>query len=430
MTPATYQDQPNPQRIERWLLLLGAIFLGVNWLSLSLQRGYGLMDWSPYMVWLVCATAGHVVLARTLPRHDPLLLSSMMILSGWGLVTIDRLLPVFADRQAIWLILSMFALFVSAIFPQPMRWLRQYRYLFLVVGLVLLVSTILLGRNPSGAGPELWLGFGNIYFQPSELLKLILVGFLSSYLGEQYMSLRHNPIGERFIERNQWLSPRIMGPIVLMWAISVVILVWQRDLGTAILFFLIFLTLLYVASGQIWIMLSGFVLTLIAGIVAYFFFSVVALRIDIWLAPWAEADGRAYQIVQSLMAFGAGGIGGQGIGQGEPLYIPVVHSDFIFAAVAEEWGFLGIVAILVLVATLVLRGLKHASRHANRPFHAMFGIGLSMVLGIQSLMIMGGVLKVIPLTGVTLPFLSYGGSSLLISAIMIGFLLRLSHEAT
>lgn len=419
-------DDGRSKRIEAGLLLVGTLFVGVNWIVLGLLRQYTLVDYAPLGLWLVCMVGGHIILNRHLPQRDPLLFSTTMILVGWGLVVIERLLPSFADRQAIWLVLSTVALLASAISPHPMRWLRQYRYVLLAGGLLLLVSTILLGRHPSGIGPALWLKIGDMYFQPAELLKLILVAFLSSYLGEHYTSLRHNSTGSRFVERNQWLSPRIMGPIVLMWGISVVILVWQRDLGTAALFFLIFLTLLYVASGQILIMLSGLVLTILAGIVAYYAFSVVALRIDIWLNPWLEADGRAYQIVQSLMAFGAGGIGGQGIGQGSPLYIPVIHSDFIFAAIAEEWGLLGVVGVLVLVATLVLRGLQQASHEVHRPFYAMLGIGLSMTIGIQSLMIMGGVLKLIPLTGVTLPFLSYGGSSLLFSAIMVGLLIRLS----
>jgi cell division protein FtsW (lipid II flippase) len=298
----------------------------------------------------------------------------------------------------------------------------------LVAGLVLLVSTILLGSNPSGFGPELWLGFGNVFFQPSEVLKIMLVTFLASYLSEQYPNLRPPDSKIKISERYLWLSPRLLGPILLMWGLCVVVLVWQRDLGTAIIFFIVFLVLLYVASGQTLILLSGALLIVAAAFAAYHLFSVVQLRIDIWLDPWIDADGRAFQVVQSLMAFGAGSIFGQGIGQGSPDYIPVVHSDFVLAALAEEWGLLGVSVLIVCLVLLVLRGLRAALLNHERPFYALLAVGLSTLIGVQSLLIMGGVLKLVPLTGVTLPFLSYGGSSLLMSFVLAGLLLRLSAE--
>ncbi len=175
-------------------------------------------------------------------------------------------------------------------------------------------------------------------------------------------------------------------------------------------------------------MIGGSVLLMVAGLVAYNLFSVVELRVDIWINPWLEADGRAYQIVQSLMAFAAGGIWGEGIGQGSPTYIPVVHSDFIFSALAEEYGLLGIIVCIAGLAILVMRGMRMAVQHQSRPFYALLATGLSMLLAIQSVLIMGGVLKLLPLTGVTLPFLSYGGSSLLATFVITGLLLRLSSE--
>ncbi len=153
---------------------------------------------------------------------------------------------------------------------------------------------------------------------------------------------------------------------------------------------------------------------------------MVQLRVDIWLNPWPEATGRAYQIVQSLMAFASGSVFGQGIGAGSPSYIPVIHSDFVFAAIAEEWGLLGVIVIIVCFTLLVMRGLQTAVRHQGHPFYTLLAVGLSILIGLQSLLIMGGVLKLVPLTGVTLPFLSYGGSSLLVSFVIIGLLLRLS----
>jgi len=181
-----------------------------------------------------------------------------MLLSGWGLVVIDRLAPVFADRQVVWLIVSVVAMLVVALFPQPLEWLRQYRYTLLIVGLALLLATILLGRNPSDPerltnAPALWLGAGTIFFQPSEALKIILVAFIASYLAEQYPAQRAVELTGR---QRSAPSGRILGPmllmwgicVVLMWGICVVILIWQRDLGTAILFFIVFMMLLYVAT--------------------------------------------------------------------------------------------------------------------------------------------------------------------------------------
>jgi cell division protein FtsW len=389
--------------------------------------------WQPalhFFVWMGCAIAGTWVLDRYLPNRDSLLFPIAMFLSGWGMVLVDRLAPIFADRQTLWLVLSTAVMLLAASLPQLLRWLRVYRYVILVGGIVLLVSTILLGQNPSGlaGAPQLWLGFGDIFFQPSELLKVILVAFLSSYLSEQYLTLRAESRLKQFGSGQPWMSPRILGPILTMWGLSVVLVVWQRDLGTAALFFAVFLILLYVASGQTFILLGGGLLLVVAGLVAYRLFSVVALRVDIWINPWLEADGRAYQIVQSLMAFGAGGIAGEGIGQGSPTYIPVVHSDFIFSALAEEYGLLGVMVLLASVGVYAMRGLRIAVLVQDRPFYSLMAIGLSMLIGVQSLLIMAGVLKLFPLTGVTLPYMSYGGSSLLISFIILGLLLRLSSE--
>lgn len=418
-------------RSERLLFGIGFLFLVANFLSLLIQQSdHTTLDWIHLVVWSICAVAGSRLLDRFVPDRDPLLFPIIMVLSGWGLVLIDRLAPSFADRQTIWLIVSVSAMLLVAIFPHPLRWLREYRYLLLLMGLVLLISTILLGTNPSRVtgAPQLWLGFGSLFFQPSEVLKIILVAFLASYLAEQYPLLRAQELAGR--DRRLRLSPKIFGPILLMWGICIVVLVWQRDLGTAILFFAVFMILLYVASGYSFILVSGAALIFIAGVAAYVAFPVVRLRVDIWLNPWPEADGRAFQIVQSLLAFAAGGTFGQGVGQGSPTYIPVVHSDFVFAAIAEEWGLLGVIGVIACIGVIVIRGLRIALRHHRRSFLALFATGLTLLIAIQSFMIMAGVLKLIPLTGVTLPFLSYGGSSLLASFVMIGLLLRLSALET
>ena len=417
------------QKRYPWLLLtLAGLFIFLGMMSVSLTRVTQPSYWLGFVIWVSCALAGTLILNRYLPASDPLLFPLAMFLSGWGLVAIERLAPIFADRQAIWLLVSVMAMLLTAVFPHVLRWLRAYRYILLALTLLLLIATIVFGRNPSGFAfaPRLWLGFGSVYFQPSEVMKIILVAFLASYLGEQSATLldtRENPHSKG---NSLGMSPRLVGPVLLMWVLSIVILVWQRDLGTAMLFFIVFLLLLYMTNGSLRIILGGAALVIAAGFVAYQLFEVVQLRVDVWLYPWEEADGRAYQIVQSLMAFGAGGIFGTGVGLGLPDYIPVVHSDFVFAALAEEWGLLGVIAILSSYAVVAMRGLLIGMTHSGRAFYKLLAVGLTMMLTVQALMIMAGVLKLLPLTGVTLPFISYGGSSLLTSFVMIGILLRLS----
>lgn len=412
-------------RRELFLLVVAAIFIAVNFGALQMVRGgFEITHWLPYIIWLGSAFICRIILQRMMPERDALILPLVMFLCGWGLVIIDRLQPAFADRQAMWLIISSAAMLATALLPHPLRWIQEYRYLILLLGLVLLLATIMFGTNPSDAigAPRLWLNVAGVYFQPSEILKIALVAFLASYLAENYAMMRAGRI-----ERHQlFLSPRISGPIGLMWGLTLVMLIWQRDLGTAALFFITFIAVLYVATGYRFIVVAGVLLLFVAGILAYSLFDLVQLRIDIWVNPWTESSGRAYQIVQSLLAFASGGVFGQGIGQGSPYYIPVAHSDFLFAALGEEFGLVGVFTLIICIAVLILRGMRIALAHYDHPFHSLFTIGLTTVLAVQSLLIMGGVLKVIPLTGVTLPFMSYGGSSLLASFIMVGFLLRLS----
>ncbi len=410
---------------ERLLLVLAGAFILLNQVTLVVALERPVWALWPVGVWIACAVTGHVLLNRQLPRRDPLLFALAMFLTGWGLNLIARLVPRYAARQSLWMVVGLVVLVLLTLLPHDLRWLRRYRYTWLIGGLVLLVLTILIGQNPANAGPRLWLwfGIGRVYYQPSELLKILLVAFLASYFAEHQRYMRDDTVR---IGRWQVPSPAFLGPVLLMWGVSVVILVWQRDLGAATLFFVVFMLMLYLASGQWLLLAGGAALLAIAGAIAYFVFDVVALRVDIWIDPWQTASSSAYQIVQSLMAVAAGGILGQGIGQGYPGIIPVAHSDFAFAAIAEEWGLLGTLGVIVALGVLVVRGLRIAAI-ARQPFRVLLAAGLSLMLGVQSLLIMGGVLKLVPLTGVTLPFVSYGGSSLLTSFVIVGFLLVLSH---
>lgn len=419
------ERQPSPVWQERVLLVLAGLFVLVNHAALTLVRQRPVTALWPVGVWGLCAGVGHLLLNRRLPHRDPMLFPVVMFLTGWGVNLVARLVPSYAVRETLWLAISTGGMLAITLLPLDLRWLRRYRYTWLIGGLVLLGLSILIGQNPAHHGPRLWLwlGFGRVYYQPSELLKIVLVAFLASYFADHQRYMR-----EDTIRLGPWRvpSPAFLGPVLLMWGICVVVLVWQRDLGAAALFFVVFMLMLYLASGQAQLLIGGVVLLSIASAAAYYLFDVVALRVNIWWNPWPTADASAYQIVQSLMAVAAGGVFGQGIGQGYPTIIPVAHSDFAFAAIAEEWGLLGALAALVALAVLVVRGMRIAMR-SRQPFRVLLASGLSLMLGVQSLLIMGGVLKLVPLTGVTLPFVSYGGSSLLTNFAIVGLLLILSE---
>ncbi|MCA9972384.1 MAG: FtsW/RodA/SpoVE family cell cycle protein [Anaerolineales bacterium] len=413
-------------RHELGLLLLAALFVLVNAAGLSLAlngRLHWPHLWAP-LAWAGLMAAAHLLLRRFKPARDPLLLPLLALLTGWGIILIDRLAANFLARQVVWLGLSTAVLLGLTLLPRNLTWLRQYRYTWLIGGLLLLAATLLFGVNPTGFGAALWLPLPfRIFFQPSELLKLLLVVFLASYFDERQALMQ---LSER---RGLAGALPYLAPLLLMWGFCMVLLVWQQDLGAATLFFILFLALLYLATGDWRYLAGGVVLLLLAGVIAYFLFDLVALRIDAWWNPWPEADDRAFQIVQSLYALAAGGITGQGVGQGFPTYIPVVHSDFAFAAIAEEWGLIGSLGVTAVFALLAYRGMRIALL-ARRPFHAYLAAGITVLFAAQAFLIMGGVTKLLPLTGVTLPFVSYGGSSLLISSIMIGLLLFLSGETS
>ena len=413
-------------RREGSLLLLAAAFVLANGVALSLALA-GVVELSHVLaplLWAALMGAAHFVLHRYKPQRDPFLLPIYALLTGWGLVLIDRLAANFLWRQMAWVGLGTAVLLLVAILPPSLRVLRRYRYTLLIGGLLLLAATLLFGVNPSGYGAALWLPIpfiGGVYFQPSELLKLLLIVFLASYFEERGPLLAHS-------RQRDWRSLLAnLAPLLLMWGFCIILLVWQQDLGGAVIFFVVFLALLYLATGDGRFILAGGAMLLAAAVFAYFAFDVVALRVNAWLNPWPDADNRAYQIVQALHALAAGGILGQGVGQGYPNYIPVVHSDFAFAAIAEEWGLVGSLGVVTLFIVLAYRGLKLALV-AKRPFHRYLAAGITILFSAQTLLIMGGVTRLLPLTGVTLPFVSYGGSSLLVSSAMVGLLLYLSGK--
>jgi peptidoglycan glycosyltransferase len=291
-----------------------------------------------------------------------------------------------------------------------------------VAGLVVLAATLLLGVNPSGSGPRLWLGFGGAYFQPSELLKLLMVVFLASYLADRRRLL---------VSEGRKIGPirlpplAYVGPLLAMFGLAVLLLAAQQDLGAAMLFFFTFLSMLYLATGQWGYVAAGLVLFGAAGVVGYTSSTRLALRVEAWLHPWAGAADWAFQIVQSLLAFGTGGVLGEGLGLGQPTFIPAVHTDFTFAALGESFGLVGILAAIALYGVFLLRGFRAAAR-VRRPFERFLVAGLTAGLVIQAWVIMGANVRLAPIAGVTLPFLSYGGSSLLSTFLALGLIIRVS----
>jgi cell division protein FtsW (lipid II flippase) len=388
----------------------------------SVGADFGILGFA--LVWVVCAAVATVVVQRVLPRHDSYLLPVVFMLTGWGIALIWRLTPPFALRQTVWLVVGTAAMLGIVLLPGDLRWLRRYRYTWLVAGLALTALTLVIGVNPSGEGERLWLGCCGLYLQPAEILKLLLVVFLAAYLSDRRDLLFQTQPGQAGpVRRRQALVYFL--PMLVMWGFSALILVSQRDLGMSTLFFGVFIVMLYLASGRWEYVAAGVVLLGLATVLGYSLFDVVRLRVQAWWNPWADPSGRSYQIVQSLIAVAAGGLFGAGPGQGAPTLIPVAHSDFIFAALAEEWGLLGVVAMTALLGCLVFRALRIAAGAPNA-FGQLLAGGLGALLALQSLLIMGGVVKLLPLTGLTVPFVSYGGSSLVSGFCLVGVLLRLS----
>jgi cell division protein FtsW (lipid II flippase) len=376
----------------------------------------------------------HLALVIAGRRTDQILLPTVGMLGGIGLLLMIRLpqtlagsLGGLARTQLVWLVIGLAIITVLAVAVRNDVWLRRYKYTWAAVGVGLLLLTFVFGRDVNGA--RLSLTIGPFSGQPSELLKVILVVFLAGYLSE------NRPL---LVEESTRIGPLrlppipYLAPMVAMWTIALGVVIVQRDLGAALLFFAVFLLLLYVSTARVSFVAVGLVAFVVGAAVLYFLFGHVRTRIDIWLEPFADPSGAGFQVVQALHAFARGGLIGTGLGGGLPLIagrppIPALHTDFPLAALGEELGLVGILAILGLYLVLVQRGLRIASA-AQDEFRAILAAGLSLVIGVQAFIIAGGNLKLIPLTGITLPFVSYGGSSLLANAVIVGLLIALSER--
>ncbi len=409
---------------ERRLFTLAFVFLGLTGLALALSPAARIDRWQlaperlvPLVVlpiWVGSAWTVRRVLKRTKPNRDPMLLPIAYLLTGWGTLTIWRLLPSFGARQTAWFLVGTVLLVEVFRRPSDLGWLRRYRYLWMTGAILLTGLTLLLGTNPSGGEPHLWLGCCGLYFQPSELLRLLLIVYLASYLGDRLIWGRGESFG--------WAE---YAPLWAIAGLSVLLVIAQRDLGTGTLFVGLLAVLVYAALGRWKALLGAAAAAAGGGVLGWLFIGIVRLRIEAWINPWADPSGHAYQIVQSLIAIASGGLIGRGPGFGSPGFVPAAHTDFVFAAIAEEWGMIGALGLIGLVAILVNRGLRAASR-ARDPFAVILAAGVSIGFGLQSVLIIGGVVRLLPLTGVTLPFVSYGGSSLLTSLVGLAFLVQIS----
>ena len=375
---------------------------------------------------LLAFLLAHIAVRRFAPNADPGLLPITFLLAGIGLAVVTRLDAKLAASQVVWLFVSVGALVVTLIAVPSLERLSRYKYTLMVGALVLLVLPALPGIGREINGERLWLHIGGLSFQPGELAKILIVLFLAAYLSENREMLS---ISTRRVLGVQLPELRVLGPLLLMWALSMMVLVIEKDLGSSLIFFTIFLVMLYTATGRPAYVVIGLLMFGVGATAAYYAFAHVRVRVDIWLKPFADAAGKGYQLVQSMFAFAAGGLTGVGLGMGIPTRIPFVSTDFIFSAIGEEMGLLGASAIVLCFLVFAIRGLATASR-AKTDMAAFTATGLVAAIVIQAFVIIGGVTRLIPLTGVTLPFISYGGSSLLSTFIALALLLRCGDEGT
>lgn len=377
------------------------------------------------------ATIAGILLSFRFGRFagDRLLLPVVVLLGGFGLIIAVRLQPdlqevrgfqiAIGERQLAYLVTGLLVMWAVAVFFPDPSFLANWRYTVLFGGLLLLLVTAVIGTTVNGA--RLWISVGGVQIQTAELVKVALVIFLAGYLSENEQLL-----GASW--RVGWFDlPPIpyLAPMIAMWGLCLVALVLLNDLGTALLFFLLFLIMLYVASGRSFWVLLGLVAFVGGALLAYYLFDRVHIRIQNWFDPWQHPYGSGYQQIQSDYAISSGGIFGTGPGTGQPWQIPEVQTDYVVAVIGEEWGLIGIVTLLGLYAVMTVRGMLIGLR-ASDGFLRLMAIGLTSSLAVQALVILCGVFRLLPLTGVTTPFVSYGGSSLIVSFGIVGLLLRIS----
>jgi cell division protein FtsW (lipid II flippase) len=426
--------RPRTRRnIELVLLLLAILIVLVAYLNVGLAVGGAFPpDLIAYGLGLLVLSVGfHLVLRWRASYADPLMLPIATLLNGLGLVMIHRLdlaydrtgSRLLAPKQLIW---SMLAVVLAAgviILLRDHRQLRRFTFTAMALALAMLMLPLVpgLGRNINGS--RIWIGIGPLSFQPGEVAKILLVIFFAGYLVQTRDAL--SLVGSRFLGI---ALPRAkdLGPILIAWLASVGVLVFEKDLGSSLMFFGVFVAMLYVATERrSWIAI-GLTLFCAGSYVAYLLFSHVQTRVHLWLDPFNPAISD--QVAKGLMGMAKGGLLGSGLGRGHPEITYFPESDFIYPSFGEEIGLIGLFALLLLYVLLVERGLRTALG-VRDGFGKLLAVGLSFSLALQCFVVVGGVTRVIPLTGLTMPFLSYGGSSLLANWSLVAILLRISDQA-
>lgn len=400
---------------------LGILLLGTGVLLLAHRLTADLL----LLPWLAAVIVGAFFTQFILGRRDGTdltLFPAAMLLASLGLIMIGRLKPALFLTQMRWLLLGLIVYLFLVFLGERILRLLSYPYLLGVFCLLLLCSALFFGTEIGGS--RNWIVFGPFAVQPSEFGKIVIIMFLAAYLTE------HREVLTLPRHRLLWLKLpvlRFIAPLLFIWGIAILMFVVQRDLGSALLFFGIAVSMTYMATGRKSYVALAFAFFLGAAALSYSFFSHVRVRFNIWLDPWSDPSGSAYQVVQSLFALGSGGVWGAGFAHGHPNLIPEVHTDFIFAAIAEELGLLGSLGVMLVFALFFYRAIRIALA-CREETRMLLAAGIAVVFLLQAFIIIAGVTKFLPLTGITLPFVSYGGSSMIASFMLLGILTVLSKK--
>lgn len=393
-----------------------ALVLAALTLRLAPPRAL-LPDWLPIALGLL-ALAWPALRPASVTRDDTLP-ALAVILSAVGLAVVARLQPDLAHKQIVWLAFSLVLAVAAGPAFERFRVLAAYKYIWILCAIALFVALALFGQEVNGA--RLWIRLGPIQFEPVEVIKLLIVLFMASYL---------NDTADVIARTRPWslrANAKYLGPLFLGWGVSMGILVFEHDLGMAVLLLATFVAMLYVATRRVDLVVGASAVFGLAAWWAATHYSYVERRIAVWKDPFHDPLGAGYQAVQSLFALANGGLFGTGYGQGRPDYIPEVATDYVYAAFGEEWGAIGSLVLLGVFLAVVLRALRVAQRQPDL-YAKLLATGLAAVFGFQILIIVGGVLRLFPLTGITLPFISYGGSSLVTNFLLIALVWAISSE--
>jgi len=411
---------------ELGLLVMVVALIGAAYVLTSLGSAEQIpLNVGPFLGMLLgLMLVAHLALRRLAPDADPVLLPVAGLLNGIGYVVITSISPHLAGLQATWTAVGVAAFVAVLVVVRRTRSIERYRYTFALLGLALLLLPLVPHVGKSINGSKIWVGIGPIGFQPGEMAKIALAIFFASYLVEkrELLAMRSFRLGPLSLP-----DPKHLGPVLLAWACSIMIMVSQNDLGSSLLFFTLFIVMLWVATSRPSYLAAGAAMFGVASYLSWRLFDHVKVRVSIWIDPWSQADGKGFQIVKSWFAMANGGLTGTGLGLGNQEHIPFIESDFIFVAVAQELGLFGATLVLAAYLIFVGSGLRIAAR-SDHAFDKLLAVGLTTLIGVQAFLIIAGIVRVLPLTGVTLPFIAYGGSSLVSSWIMLALLLRLSDE--